>query len=349
MFATMRRAQCSENLRQLALATSNYEVSHDSLPGYCHQFGEFAGGVDPSDPGSFAGSVPAHLKIGSWQIAILGKLDNQPIYEHWTTDRYPILSDGNGDRRATNEGYSLVAAANLKVFQCPSASNTLSPHGINQYIANTGMHVDSFPFSYTRPGDPTNQVSFLSSMSRNNGVFNNKYAGFHPASPSQLVPIGKRVRSSDFKDGTSNTMLLSENHQALPWHLTRLTRNTNHLTDIRTVESKRVIAYPAESRYLQGAVWHFEDEMLYAGAATVAKVHKINGGDVYNELPTLANLPDVARPSSLHVAGVNMAMADGSVQYVNDAIGYRVYQAKMTPNGRSSDVPVNEFIPTSEL
>ena len=253
--ATMRRSQCSENLRQLAIATINYEIGKDELPGYCQKFGEFAGGADPSDIGNYSGNVPPHIKIGSWQVAILSKLDNQPIYEHWTSDRYPLISDGQGERRATTEGYSLVAAPNLNVFQCPSASNTLSTHGINHYVANTGMHVEEFPFSYVRPGQSARTVSFARSMDQSNGAFNNKYAGFHPGDTSQLVPTGKQTRTSDFKDGRGNTMLLSENHQAMPWHLTRLTGNPNHLTTIQTVGTQRVVAYPAESRFLQGAVW----------------------------------------------------------------------------------------------
>jgi prepilin-type N-terminal cleavage/methylation domain-containing protein/prepilin-type processing-associated H-X9-DG protein len=341
----MNQAKCAENLRQLAIATINYEISNGALPGYCKKYGEFAGGVDPADPGSFGGNVPRHFKIGGWQVAVLAKLDNQPLYERWALDRYPILSDGSGERRATTEGYSTVAATNNSMFQCPSASGSIAADGLNNYIANTGMHVDSFPFTYTRPGDGIKSVTFARTMSRVNGVFNNQYAGFDPANPSQLVPVGKRIRSEDFNDGRSSTMLLSENQQAQPWYLTRLTGNTSHLTNFATVAGKEVSVYPVESRYLQGSVWHFEDDMAFAGAAPVAPLHKINGGDVYELFMQSTNFTDLARPSSLHTSGVNMAMADGSVHFVVDTIDYRTYQALMTPNGRSSDVPMNEFVP----
>ena len=88
------QAQCSENLRQLGIAVVSFESSSDRLPGYCEKFGEFTGGVDPADPGSFGGNVPRHAKIGSWQVALLSKLDNAPLYERWSLDRYPLLSDG---------------------------------------------------------------------------------------------------------------------------------------------------------------------------------------------------------------------------------------------------------------
>lgn len=345
----MNQAHCAENLRELAIATINYELSTDALPGYCKNYGEFLGGPDPADPGSFGGSVPRHMKIGTWHVAVLSKLDNQPLYERWTQDRYPLLSDGNGDRLATLEGYSTIAASNYGLFECASASGSPDFNGLNNYVANTGMHVDAFPLSYTRPGDGTRRVDFRRTMARANGVFNNKYAGFNPGSPSQLVATGKPIRSEDFGDGRTATMLLSENQQAKPWYLTSLSGNASHLTNITSVSGNDVTVYPVESRYLQGSVWHFEDDLAFAGAAPVASVHKINGGDVYQQVMESSNYADLARPSSLHVDGVNMAMADGSVQFVVDTIDYRVYQAMMTPNGRSSDVPMNEFVPVFGL
>jgi len=345
----VRQAECAENLRQLAIATVDYEVTKGRMPGYCQEYGVFAGGIDPADPGSFGGNVPRHFKIGSWHVAVMSQLDMQPIYERWAYDRYPLLSDGRGERRATVEGYSTIAATNIKVFQCPSATGSIAEHGLNNYIANTGMHVDSYPFKYTRPGGGSGEVTFSRSMSRNNGVFNNKYGGFNPASPKQLVPVGKPFRMDDFDDGRSNTMLLSENQQAQPWYLTRLSGNTRHLTTLTKVGNQEVSLFPVETRYMQGSVWHYEDDLSYAGAAPVDKKHKINGGDVYEEFMSTTNMTDVARPSSLHVSGVNMAMADGSVRYISDTIEYRTYQALMTPNGRSSDVPNNEHVPESGL
>jgi prepilin-type N-terminal cleavage/methylation domain-containing protein/prepilin-type processing-associated H-X9-DG protein len=345
----MNQAKCADNLRQLAIATFNYEISRGGLPGYCSKFGEFPGGVDPADPGSFAGNVPRHVKIGGWHVSVLSKLDMQPIYERWSLDRYPLLSDSMGTREATTEGYSTIAATNIDLFQCPSASGSIALNGLNNYIANTGMHVHPFPFSYTRPDGSAGKVTFPRSMSRNNGVFNNKYAGFDPAHPTTLVPIGKRIQTEDFHDGRGNTLLFTENQQAQPWYLTRLSGNAAHLTNLAIVGGKEVSVYPVESRYLQGSVWHFEDDLQFAGAAAVRPQHKINGGDVYEEFMTSTNFTDVARPSSLHVSGVNMAMADGSVRYVVETIDYRTYQALLTPNGRSSDVPMNEHIPTRGL
>lgn len=80
----------------------------------------------------------------------------------------------------------------------------------------------------------------------------------------------------------------------------------------------------------------------------VASVHKINGGDVYNVRMSAANMADIARPSSLHPGGVNVGYADGHVVFVTDSIDYRIYQAIMTPNTRSSDMPMNQHVLDSD-
>lgn len=345
----VRRASCEAKMQEIGKATINFEVAHDRLPGYLQQYGEFAGGADPYDPGNFGGNVPRHIKIGSWHIALLPDLEHSPIYDHWWSDQYSIISDGSGSRTATSDGYTLVAAANLSAYQCPSASGSNANHGKNNYIANTGFHADSFPFTYTRPTGGLQTVSFQQSISQVNGALTNRYEGFDDLNPALAVAVGGAIRTSSFKDGTSNTMLYTESNQAQPWHVTRLTGNANHLTDIRTVNGKDVVVYPPESRYLQGAVFHFEDPDSFAGSSNVDDRHRINGGDVYNDRMTASNFADLARPSSLHQGGVNMVMADGSVRFVSEQIDYRILQALMTPSGKQSDVPDNRFIATEPL
>ena len=341
--AAARARQCSTRLGQLGVAVTGYALARDSLPGYLQKFGEFQGGVDPSDPGNFGGAVPRHFKIGGWTIAAMSKLDNQPLYEVWSMDRYPLIADSAAERPPSFDGYSAVASPNYEAFICPSASGFLSNRGLNHYVANTGMHAPP-GFSYQRPGQAPVAVDFLRSMSSSNGLFNNRYAGFDPSNPTQLMPVGKPIRLDKITDGLTETLLLSENHQAMPLHMTALSGNANHLTNIQTVAGREVIASPPVARYLQGALWHFEDSRGFASAPPVNPIHQVNGGDVYQLQMSQSNFSDVARPSSLHTGGAHVAMADSSVRFLVETIDYRVYQAMMTPNGKSSDVPANEFL-----
>ncbi len=55
-----------------------------------------------------------------------------------------------------------------------------------------------------------------------------------------------------------------------------------------------------------------------------------------NEAPTSV----LARPSSYHTGGgVNVAFADGHVQFLRESISYRVYMQLMTPNAAESNMP----------
>lgn len=101
------------------------------------------------------------------------------------------------------------------------------------------------------------------------------------------------------RDGTSNTILLSENVQATLW---------NRPGKVDTV-----------------IVWH---------ATTKPKPEQlINQG---MDLPLNAN---TARPSSRHRGSVVIAFCDGTARYVNEKIDYSVYVQLMTPDSAESSMP----------
>jgi len=141
------------------------------------------------------------------------------------------------------------------------------------------------------------------------------------------------------------------------------------------------ILYEPSSRYIHGMVWHYEDDPSKPVPWTnglpfeVYSSHPINGPvtypdpsgppnrvtrDIFNlTMLEVRNLPygsdpvrdesDLARPSSAHTDIVTVGMADASVRNLNANIDYRVYQAMLTPRGKSSEVPWNEFVITDQL
>src|SRR5690606_35279174 len=176
-------------INNLATATIQEEMAKRQYPGWIQAYGSFAGGLDISDPDG--GNAPEHVKIGGWAVALLPYLDAQPTYEIWTQDKYPVIGDN---------GYTRNGAPNLAILQCPSSPTMDSDRGRNSYVSNNGMFNGGLPTAVS--------VAFLESMSRSNGVFNAKL-GTNP---------GPAVRADDIKDGLGNTVLFSENLQALPWH-----------------------------------------------------------------------------------------------------------------------------------
>lgn len=315
-----RRNQCSTQINNLAKAAIQEEMAKKQYPGWITNYGSFAGGPDITNPDG--ATAPPHAKIGSWVVALLPYLDAQPTYEIWTQDKYAVIGDG---------GYTTGGAPNLAIMQCPSSPTLESERGRNSYVSNNGMsHIGD------RPADmPTDAAQFfVATMSRSNGVFNNKLDG---------TPTGPAVRADDIKDGLGNTVLFSENLQAQPWH--HLIPGAEAQT-IAQLSSPGALVEP--SRFTQGFVWHFLDENNAWAPNPPAAVHRINGPlgnqDLYGVVMDTTNAPQLARPSSAHNGGVNMGFADGGSRFVVQTIDYRVYQAIMTPRGKSSNVPFKEFV-----
>ena len=207
------------------------------------------------------------------------------------------------------------------------------------------------------------------------------------APPRPAFQVGPKVTLDDLKDGQGFTALYSENVQALPWYLpgflngggmTPVTPNVmqvdatgNDLDYTLVNQGEPAAAYGGEmvrAQYSAGWVWHFEDPQPTTlpgpptspapASVTVQDVferHLINGGgqtvseDIFTLQMHAGNAPDLARPSSAHVDGVNVGFADGATRFVAQTVDYRVYQAIMTPRGKSSDVPWPEFVLTDEI
>lgn len=372
---TARRNQCATNIKNLALAGVQHDVTKKRLPGYIEDFGFFPGdgAIDPSDPTN--SGVPKHKKLGTWAVAIMPWLDAQPTYEHWSQDRYPVIvadpsspPESGKTIGSGGNGFQTVATPNLAIFQCPSDSTGDERNGRNSMIYNNGLAWQP----------PPGGLSFADSQEASNGVGNSKYNVTAVNSNSGIgthVQEGPSITLDDLKDGQGFTALFSENLQALPWHRPGLLNGPN-LVMTGTLQKDLVFHAgqgPARSaRFIHGMVWHYEDtkstdsNMALAwnklGTQTpvipsdVNPLHKINGRgtdvseDIFNK--TIKNPNDaynLARPASAHVDGVNFGFADGATRFIVDSVDYRVYQAILTPRGKSSYVPWPEFVLKDEL
>lgn len=375
---TARRNQCAANIKNFALGAVQYENAKKSLPPWVAKYGIFNPNGDGSaaqDPADLGVTVPVHVKVGGFGVSLLPYLDAQPTFEQWTQDRYPVITPGTGDLDATSglsgTGFHELAAPNLAIFQCPSNPVAGGSHGKNSYAVNNGashLHMTDDPGAINPVFSASNAfANFLNSQKKANGCATSKYNG---ATATDRFATADSVRLDDLKDGQGFTLLYSENVQATPWHRPGFLNGTD-LTSL-TGPDNEDIAFSTEleySRFTNGLVWHYEDEKYADLSATrfnspaglpvqdTFLQHRINGGgadiseDIFvltmDEQPTLA--ASLARPSSAHVDGVNCAFADGQTRFVTASVDYRVYQALLTPRGKSSDVPWKEFVLTDEI
>ena len=172
-----RRSVCSNNLKQLTLATLNFESAQNKLPGYINYRGKDE-------------SAAADEMNFSWIAMLFPFMDRMDLWRELQDPHIPMTGKQWVD---------------MEVMVCPSdapISDTGTPP--NAYVANCGVE-DTF----LSPVDPTKPLN-----SRNWGCFHNHRvpAG---ATPTQIADVKKKwtVVSLDFinqNDGTSSTMLLTE-------------------------------------------------------------------------------------------------------------------------------------------
>jgi prepilin-type N-terminal cleavage/methylation domain-containing protein/prepilin-type processing-associated H-X9-DG protein len=213
----------------------------------------------------------------TWCIAILDDVDQGNLY----------------DQNANWDGVTAPGPVTpfLSVYYCAADAVKIDEGPANSYVINAGMYFGVSPAG----------VNGAENESPANGI---AHDAFNSVPRIRTVP-------SDFVDGQSHTLLVSENAQATQWN----------------VLGKEATVF----------VWH--------PTVTPNADQVINGNF---DLPGTVLTADTARPSSYHFGGVNVAFADGSVRFMRDNIEYFVYQQLMTPNGAKSAMPAFQtYIPSA--
>ncbi len=316
-----RRTQCTNNVKNLALATINFEGTKKQYPGYQSEFAKTGTGSS------------ATWKVGSWVISLLPMLENQALRDRWDDASLNTIWNTTAAPKSYNSASSGAQTEefypNIKIFQCPSDTVSAEPFGSNSYVVNCGFYVLSTNSSSLADLGYTSSGSALSaeSQKQQNGVFTNKMPGTFGFTPV-------KISADKMRDGTSQTLAFAENMQADSWAYVTGTSSSGGVTD----DSARTHA---------GMVWHYRlddpsktTKTPSSPAAAVLPVNKINGNKL---LATVGSL-DAARPSSNHPGVAVIGMLDGSTKSLDEGIEYNVYQALMTPQTLQSDVPWNAYL-----
>ena len=165
-----RRAQCSNNLKQLAVALHNYHDTFSKFPPGWVDSGNFGWG---------------------WNVFLFPFTEQKSLYDDLDVERKTLIQVNNN---ATSQPLLLTVIPNLR---CPSdiAYATGEQNvgaGANQRPVATSNYVGSRGFFNMANGDTSNDPIIDNTL--NNGVL---YAN-------------SRVRMADIVDGTSNTLALGE-------------------------------------------------------------------------------------------------------------------------------------------
>ena len=299
-----RRTQCINNVKNLALATVNFETNKKQYPAYQSPFG-------------VSGST---YKVGTWVVALLPYIENQALRDLW--------DDPIEQLNWTSSSSVANFYPNIALLRCPSDITTDSTAN-NSYAVNCGFYVSDSQVNsgmltdlgyIPSPGSPGEFSANIKRSTRQaNGVCTNKV-------PGSMGFNGDKVNSDGMRDGTSLTILFSESLQANSWQYFN-TSDDSTRANVGIVWLYRM-ATPT-----------VVPPRTVTPAQLVTK-NKING----EKLTATVGSFEVARPSAGHTGVVIVGMLDGSTKGIAEEVDYTVYQALMTPQTKQSDVPNPQYL-----
>jgi prepilin-type N-terminal cleavage/methylation domain-containing protein/prepilin-type processing-associated H-X9-DG protein len=338
-----RRAQCTNNLKQLGLAMHNYVSANDGLPPVC---------VDQQWNAANTNIMPH--QNWSQHTRLLPYMEQTPLYNainwsfgaRWSEDGLvPGYPGGNSIPNPPDNGAAMgcdaipqmtVLISVVNSFLCPSDGN---PGGSGQIVVNgTSKLVGAF--------------SYPSNIGLNRRITGNVF-GQTPADSSWKLNGPNYVASSwdgavnattnltTFQDGTSNTAIFSEwiKGQAVG---TGSSKNGNLEVYNLGANSN---AFPVDFQFMQlcntvpvsnanqnwqwkGEWWGFGGTSIYSHTQTPNRTncaYKDIGQDGRGTITMVT-------ASSNHPGGVNVLFMDGSVRFVKSSVSYQAWYAIATPN-----------------
>jgi prepilin-type N-terminal cleavage/methylation domain-containing protein/prepilin-type processing-associated H-X9-DG protein len=277
-----RRAQCVNNLKQIALAAQNYHDANGSFP---------IGSIFKADPMFLWYSVEDQSTF----VSMLGFFEQQTLYNAW-----------NASRSIYSEANMTIYATGLSTLWCPSdgqiigkrvsfgpypgyASSGFNPNLTVAYSSYSGCMGTWYPevLDYSDnfvmwPTPISSSPHYTAMQSCMNGIFRSNLAS----------PI------SAITDGTSNTFLYSEKANG-------------------AFSQNDTLINPKGANDSSCYNWWGD---CVAGDTLFTTLYPINAFKKVPLVKDEYDVSWVESASSFHPGGANFAFADGSVHFIKDSI-----------------------------
>ena len=286
------RMQCSNNLKQLALACHGYQDINGSLPPAV----QMNNGVSRNNA-TFTGNPltpPANLNFGpNWIVLILPYIEQTSLYASASSSITSYATTGNANWRA-------IRTARFSTVICPSDTGTTTPY------AGAGGDWARGNYACNAAGIHGPNVGWTSTENGQTPLNANGWAGL----PTDLAGGGVMCINwgasiARIQDGSSNTIMLGE------------VRTGSHLSTMDP-RGTWALGFPGAS-VLAG---HFSWDN------TLPNTKEDNSDDcegcINDPAGGMGAWPGCpyqqGQARSRHTGGVNVAMADASVRFVRDSI-----------------------------
>lgn len=269
-----RRSQCQNNIRQITLAMTTHEGTMKHYPAG-NQVLDSRMPQAPDPPADPADQTDTpHIYDGSigWAALILEYMEQKPLYDRIDFDALAYTFDGGPnsgyEKKSHGDETNKFAAENMPaIFSCPSAERAQPYQTQKDYAVNGGS------------GKPEQ------TLRNTTGVFY----------------CNSNTRSSDIKDGLSNTiMILEAAHQG-----SRFFTNSDGKQEM-------------EKANYNPFFW-----VNHAGQGYVVPNDGTTKLLINNR--KLTQLNRGAR--SEHSGGINIGLCDGGVQFLSQKIAFDAYEA----------------------
>ncbi|EMI52476.1 protein containing DUF1559 [Rhodopirellula sallentina SM41] len=308
-----RRMQCQNNLKQIGLATHNFESTYKEFPPGLETF-QHKNSSTGSVLNWYGRTVHTHL---------LPFIEQQAIAEMWDWDDTFAAAVANTRLPGSPRTVSTEAASAQLVptYLCPSDLTQDGPvyldysvlgystgyFGQTSYIANGGSHS-----TYFRDADM-----------KADGVFFMTGEDSQPETYQQYLRDDEvPTRFSAILDGTSQTILFGERFHYDPIFDRKLHQN-----------STKFSRYPISSWSAWGWTGGGNGTTHVFGSSRVPINYKTNESDATDYVSVNFRM---SAYGSGHPGGANFAFSDGSVRFLSEQINMVLFRALGTKRGRET-------------
>jgi prepilin-type N-terminal cleavage/methylation domain-containing protein/prepilin-type processing-associated H-X9-DG protein len=302
-----RRAQCTNNLKQLALAVHVFHDANKRLP---------SNGNDPIwlGPKTGAGTRVHGVDVYSWLISILPGIEQTAMYNDilgrvkYAASSSPTIDGTDGkcwmpwSGNQTIDGAMTPFNIQLAAFACPSdgsgaASRTGGDSGRTNYFGCYGDHMIGLWW-----GEQRNTRGLI----RPGGDFGTVGLATATDGTSNTILCGESVVSQSPADNTDKTVKGGVAIAAIHGQAESVCANTRGVAGMLNA---------SQFMSRKGHRWA-DSRQIYTAFSTALPPNMPSCSSTYDE----SWASQAITASSNHSGGVNVALADGSVRFMNESV-----------------------------